>query len=50
MYFPEFKDICKDVRKTLKPGESYYIDDLGCGHFWAGLHVSDVVIKDQKGV
>ena len=38
---PEYrKEVEFDVRSRLAPGESFWIDELGIGHFWGALHVS----------
>ena len=32
----------EDRRLQLNPGESFYVDDVGIGHFHGALHVTSV--------
>lgn len=33
----------EDRRSQLNPGESFYVDDVGIGHFHGALHVTNVL-------
>src|ERR1035437_6885939 len=46
---PEYrKQVEADVRSKLVPGESFWIDEMGIGHFWGALHVSDVGLHPSE--